>query len=401
MKFIHLADAHLDSPFRGLSFLPNREYAEIRQSAAQSLTRIVDLALKEQVDLVLIAGDSFDSNKPSPASQLFLARQVKRLTDAQIQVVMIFGNHDYMTRQDLLIENSPYFCLLGDQEKVAREFFKTKTGFTYNVTGFSYSQNHIEADLLDQFPEKEGYTIGLMHAAQRAASGNIYAPFDLSKMKELGYDYFALGHIHARQILSEKPLIVYPGNIQGRDVGELGEKGCYLAEVDETSGRTSLTFVQTAPITWKQLTLELDQAIDKSSLHAKALEFLQENIQGKIYFSLKISGSEYLTSEEIDLWRDQEAWAGLSAALAPSQLVDVRLSVRGLVSLNNSDREALAAAEAEVLTDEKIQQLAASWAKKDPYARRLLEDGEFRGQVRDLVAVKLASRLQAMTGGEE
>ena len=173
MKFIHLADAHLDSPFRGLSFLPNREYDEIRQSAAHSLTRIVDLALKEQVDLVLIAGDTFDSNKPSPASQLFLARQVKRLTDAQIQVVMIFGNHDYMTRQDLLVENSPYFCLLGDQEKVAREFFKTKTGFAYNVTGFSYSQNHIEADLLDQFPEKEGYTIGLMHAAQRAASGNV------------------------------------------------------------------------------------------------------------------------------------------------------------------------------------------------------------------------------------
>lgn len=71
MKFIHLADAHLDSPFRGLSFLPKREYDEIRQSAAQSLTRIVDLALKEQVDLVLIAGDTFDSNKPSPASQLF------------------------------------------------------------------------------------------------------------------------------------------------------------------------------------------------------------------------------------------------------------------------------------------------------------------------------------------
>ncbi len=53
--------------------MPKREYDEIRQSAAQSLTRIVDLALKEQVDLVLIAGDTFDSNKPSPASQLFFS----------------------------------------------------------------------------------------------------------------------------------------------------------------------------------------------------------------------------------------------------------------------------------------------------------------------------------------
>nr|MDF9461983.1 phosphoesterase [Lactobacillus amylovorus] len=55
MKFIHFADAHLDSPFRGLSFLPSKEFNQIYQAADQSLTRIVDLALKQNVDLVLIA----------------------------------------------------------------------------------------------------------------------------------------------------------------------------------------------------------------------------------------------------------------------------------------------------------------------------------------------------------
>ena len=64
MKFIHFADAHLDSPFRGLSFLPTDEYERVRASADESLTRIVDLAIAERVDLVLVAGDSFDSNKP-------------------------------------------------------------------------------------------------------------------------------------------------------------------------------------------------------------------------------------------------------------------------------------------------------------------------------------------------
>ncbi|MDN6760189.1 MAG: DNA repair exonuclease, partial [Lactobacillus sp.] len=96
MKFIHFADAHLDSPFRGLSFLPSKEFNQIYQAADQSLIRIVDLALAEKIDLVLIAGDTFDSAKPSPRSQLFFAEQIKRLTDAQIQVVMIFGNHDHM-----------------------------------------------------------------------------------------------------------------------------------------------------------------------------------------------------------------------------------------------------------------------------------------------------------------
>ena len=109
MKFIHFADAHLDSPFRGLSFLPSKEFNQIYQAADQSLTRIVDLALKQNVDLVLIAGDTFDSNTPSPRAQLFFAEQIKRLTDQKIQVVMIFGNHDHMKREDLLVTETPYF----------------------------------------------------------------------------------------------------------------------------------------------------------------------------------------------------------------------------------------------------------------------------------------------------
>ena len=98
MKFIHLADAHLDSPFHGLSFLPSKTFENIYQASDQSLKKIVDLAITEKVDLVLIAGDTFDSNHPSPHSQLFFAEQIKRLTEAKIQVVMIFGNHDHMRR---------------------------------------------------------------------------------------------------------------------------------------------------------------------------------------------------------------------------------------------------------------------------------------------------------------
>lgn len=71
MKFIHFADAHLDSPFLGLSFLPSESFKQIQNAPMQSLTKIVDLALKEKVDLVLIAGDTFDSFKPTPSAQSF------------------------------------------------------------------------------------------------------------------------------------------------------------------------------------------------------------------------------------------------------------------------------------------------------------------------------------------
>ena len=91
MKFIHLADAHLDSPFLGLSFLPSKSSLQIHQAPNKSFTKIVDLALKEDVDLVLIAGDTFDSARPNPSTQIFFAEQIERLTKAQIQVVMKIG----------------------------------------------------------------------------------------------------------------------------------------------------------------------------------------------------------------------------------------------------------------------------------------------------------------------
>lgn len=180
MKFIHFADAHLDSPFRGLSFLPSNSFNQIYQAANQSFERIVDLALKEKVDLVLIAGDTFDSNQPSPHSQLFFAKQIKRLTDAEIQVVMIFGNHDHMKVDDLLITPSPYFKLLGPDEKVESVSYETKSGFKYDVVGFSYLNNHIAHDVIPDFPEKSNnYTFGIMHAQQKTDHQDVYAPFAL------------------------------------------------------------------------------------------------------------------------------------------------------------------------------------------------------------------------------
>ena len=108
---MHLADAHLDSPFQGLSFLPSNEFNNIKQSTQKSFIKAIDTALDQKVDLVLIAGDTFDSVHPSPQSQLFFSREVKRLTDQEIQVVMILGNHDYLNPDEMILPQTPYFKL--------------------------------------------------------------------------------------------------------------------------------------------------------------------------------------------------------------------------------------------------------------------------------------------------
>lgn len=398
MKFIHFADAHLDSPFRGLSFLPSEEFNQIYQAADQSLKRIVDLALAEKVDLVLIAGDTFDSSQPSPRAQLFFAEQVKRLTDAQIQVVMIFGNHDHMKQEDLLVSPSPYFKLLGNNETVEQATFTTDAGFNYDVIGFSYLNNHITEDKIPEFPAKgKNYTFGLMHAQEKSAtaSQNVYAPFTVDELQNLNYDYFALGHIHARNNLSSTPWIVYPGNIQGRHINEMGAKGCYLGEIDENSGKTTIDFKETGPILWQGTKINLEGAISKADLQAKIIAKLESG--QKTYFSLTIAGAQYLSAEERDLVQDPDFWQTISQSLPfASQLVDVRFVVNTSLKLNDNDQQAFQAAKEELFAPAEFKQIVSDWQKKDPEAAKLAADPDFIAAVKNLTEVKLMSKLKGI-----
>ena len=398
MKFIHFADAHLDSPFRGLSFLPSEEFNYIYQAADQSLKRIVDLALAEKVDLVLIAGDTFDSSQPSPRAQLFFAEQVKRLTDAQIQVVMIFGNHDHMKQEDLLVSPSPYFKLLGNSETVEQATFTTDAGFNYDVIGFSYLNNHITEDKIPEFPAKgKNYTFGLMHAQEKSAtaSQNVYAPFTVDELQNLNYDYFALGHIHARNNLSSTPWIVYPGNIQGRHINEMGAKGCYLGEIDENSGKTTIDFKETGPILWQGTKINLEGAISKADLQAKIIAKLESG--QKTYFSLTIAGAQYLSTEERDLVQDPDFWQTISQSLpSASQLVDVRFVVNTSLKLNDNDQQAFQAAKEELFAPAEFKQIVSDWQKKDPEAAKLAADPDFIAAVKNLTEVKLMSKLKGI-----
>ncbi|MBW8009051.1 metallophosphoesterase family protein [Lactobacillus helveticus] len=404
MKFIHFADAHLDSPFRGLSFLPSKEFNQIYQAADQSLIRIVDLALAEKVDLVLIAGDTFDSAKPSPRSQLFFAEQIKRLTDAQIQVVMIFGNHDHMRREDLLVNQSPYFKLLGADEVVEKASFKTKDNFNYDVVGFSYLNNHITEDKIPDFPEKgQNYTFGLMHAQEKETDSrkNVYAPFTVAEVQALNYDYFALGHIHARRNLSEKPWIVYSGNIQGRHINEMGVKGCYLGVIDESTKKTSIEFKATGPILWQGVQVELDAQISKADLQNRIIASLN-NAEQKTYFSLTIAGAQFMTEEEQELIQDTDFWQNISQNLSfDSQLVDVRLKISSNLELNENDQQAFEQAKSEIFKNDEFDQIVSDWKKKDPLSAQLAENPAFIDAVKQLTEVKLMGKLKGITDETE
>ena len=83
--------------------------------------------------------------------------------------------------------------------------------------------------------DESAFTIGLLHANVGGNTDHaLYAPCSLEDLAQSGIDYWALGHVHTRQVLRERtPTVVYPGNPQGRHPNETGARGVYLVEVDD------------------------------------------------------------------------------------------------------------------------------------------------------------------------
>lgn len=273
MKFIHAADLHLGSPFKGLTGLPNNIKKAVMVSISQSFDRLVNDAISEQVDFIILAGDEFDNSERSLRSQLYLKNKFEQLKEHDISVYLIYGNHDFLTSANNLIGFPDNVTVFGPE--IETKYF-VKNNEKIAITGFSYDRNHITQDVAKDYPVRDtsaDYQIGILHGSISGDVGD-YAPFTITELINKGYDYWALGHIHKRDVLSDDPYIIYPGNIQGRHRNEPGEKGYYL--VTESNKETDAKFVSTAPIIWQNISLSVKDIKNLNQLITK-IEASTEN----------------------------------------------------------------------------------------------------------------------------
>ena len=229
-RFLHAADLHLDSPLRGLEADPSAPAELIRGATRRALGRLVDLAIDEKVDFLLIAGDIYDGDWPDFGTGLFFGAQMRRLDHAGIPVFAVRGNHDAANRMTRSLR-MPANVTIFDHGK-AHTIRLPGPGVA--IHGQSFADPKEPNDLSRGYPppDKGLFNIGLLHtSAEGYAEHARYAPCDLPRLKAHGYDYWALGHIHERQELSKDPWIVFPGNLQGRHIKESGPKGASLVTV--------------------------------------------------------------------------------------------------------------------------------------------------------------------------
>lgn len=231
-RFLLVADIHLDSPLHGLVRYEGAPVDVMRGATREALKNLVSLAIEEKVSFVLLAGDLYDGDWKDYQTGLFLVQQMARLKKAGIPVYVIYGNHDAQSRITKglrLPDNVHVFSTRSPETKVIEQF-----GVAVHGQGFP-KQSVIE-NLAQNYPDAipGHFNIGLLHTALSGAEGHEpYAPCTLGTLQSKGYDVWALGHVHARAVLGDEPLILFPGNLQGRHARETGPKGCTLVTVED------------------------------------------------------------------------------------------------------------------------------------------------------------------------
>lgn len=298
MKLLHIADLHLDRAFEGLVKIPTEIRKTLQTANHHVLTNIIDLAVAQDVDLVIFAGDTFHQSQTSIRVQAFFMEQLQRLAEHQIAVVIVFGNHDYYHAEKYWF-SFPENVRIFDTEQVETYFFTTKQHEKVAVSAFSYEQPWIKTSKIKEFPKREdsvAFHIGIYHGEIANDPKARYAPFSVQEMKEKNYDYWALGHIHQSQIISTQPLIIYPGTPQGHTKKERELRGVSLVHLK--NGSSTLHFTSVATVNWQVASYSLRKC---QNLKEVLFFFKQQIVEQKNpYGQLRLQEVHLTACEHLD-----------------------------------------------------------------------------------------------------
>ena len=259
LRFIHAADLHLDSPFTGIrSAAPENVASALYSATFDAYRNIIDLCVSERVDALLVGGDVYDGADRSLRAQRAFIDGLRSLDAAGIRSFVCHGNHDPLDGWEARLDYPDGSHRFGtDFEAVPLFPDEPERALIY---GISYPTRDVYDNLVSRLgPVDDGaFTIGLLHANVGGNTDHaLYAPCSLDDLARSGIDYWALGHVHTRQVLRERaPTVVYPGNPQGRHPNETGARGVYLVEVDD-AGNISLEFRATDTVRWERVSIDI------------------------------------------------------------------------------------------------------------------------------------------------
>ena len=288
IRFIHCADLHLGSRFVGISTDDKELGKRMRSSTFAALDEIINTAMHEAVDFIIFSGDIFDDSNETPYTRQRFADAVAR---AGIPCYIIYGNHDYKRRWEDSIPLPPNAYVFGSEPE--RMSYPPKLlDAQIEIIGVSYHKRQVFDDLTAKMKgSSDKFSIGIVHCDVDGDERSPYSPCRSAEMGGKGIDYWACGHRHTAQIISRDPYIVYPGNTQGRNFRETGEKGAFMVTVaDRRVVKTE--FFETGQILWK----DVDAEIKSNTTVQQLIDDIKEKCRPGSFIRVRITGTGKLDS---------------------------------------------------------------------------------------------------------
>ena len=250
MRILHAADLHLDSAFAGLA---EEKAALLRQESRDILRRMVDWANDHAVDVMLLSGDLFDSDRMYSQTARTLAQALARFRG---RIFLSPGNHDFYapgSGYDAVDwpENVHIFTSRRPQTVLLRSLNASVTGAAFTAAeewepfdGASFSGGDAPIRL------------GVLHGEVTRGESK-YRAIPPAEIEKTNLTYLALGHVHrcAGVQRAGNTAYAYPGCLPGRGFDETGDKGFLYGEI--TPEKVELEFIPFAPRRYQSVTADI------------------------------------------------------------------------------------------------------------------------------------------------
>jgi DNA repair exonuclease SbcCD nuclease subunit len=280
-SFVHVADLHLDSPFKGITAKNPAISDPLRSATFQAFDALIDLCIEREVQFLVVAGDIYDGEDRSLRAQLRFHDGLVRLAEKNIASYVVHGNHDpYDSRSSAL--SFPAKVHIFGYRAVESMPFQREGATVAVISGISHARRNETENLAKRFRRRasEPFHIGLLHCTVGSNTGHDpYAPCQLSELLEVEFDYWALGHVHEKSVLDNRSSVLYPGNTQGRSFREKGKRGCHIVTVED-GAVSNVEFYALDAIRWAEIDVGIESipTLDRLCL---ALHTRVQNLAGE------------------------------------------------------------------------------------------------------------------------
>lgn len=284
-RFIHTSDLHLERPPGGVAEAPDHLKQLFVDTAYRAAQKVFDVALKDQVDAVILAGDIVDLAGAGPRALVFLIEQFSRLQTRNIHVYWAGGKVDPPDHWPGAVE-LPENVHLFSSDQVEHFIHKRDGHPIFEVLGVGRSSRKKKLPIGDFRPiEPALFSIAVAYGM---AESDAFAKQPIS--------YWALGGRHGRKTVQQMPSIVhYPGTPQGRDPDESGPRGCTLVHVD-AEGKARTTPVACDVVRFHHESVAVGDRTGRSALERlldeRAAALLTANTGPDLFVSWTLTGSE-------------------------------------------------------------------------------------------------------------